>query len=131
MPRANEQPAKILIAEDERDIRELVGFTLTYGGYRVVEVPNGLEAVEKAQTELPDLILLDARMPKMTGYEACAKLKSIEATKHIPVVFLSAKGQESEVQQGISVGATAYILKPFEPYDLLNKIAKILQDTGA
>lgn len=124
-------PAKILIAEDEKDIRELVGFTLTFGGYRVVEASNGAEAVEKATGELPDLILLDVRMPKMTGYEACRTLKATKETRHIPVVFLSAKGQEAEVQEGISLGAIAYILKPFAPNDLLEQVAKFLKRAGA
>ena len=128
---ASTGPLKVLIAEDERDIRELVGFTLTFGGYQVVEVPNGAVAVEKAQEELPDLIILDVRMPKMTGYEACKKLKSMEKTKDIPVVFLSAKGQEQEVKQGMEVGALAYILKPFAPNDLLEQVSKILRSTGA
>ena len=124
-------PAKILIAEDEKDIRELVGFTLTFGGYRVVEASNGAEAVEKATGELPDLILLDVRMPKMTGYEACRTLKATKETRHIPVVFLSAKGQEAEVKEGISLGAIAYILKPFAPNDLLEQVAKFLKRAGA
>jgi CheY-like chemotaxis protein len=121
----------ILVAEDERDIRELIGFTLTYGGYRVIEVTNGLEAVEKSQQEHPDLILLDVRMPKMTGYKACEQLKGLEETKGIPVAFLSAKGQEAEVEQGLGVGAVDYILKPFEPQQLLERISKILQNPGA
>ena len=124
-------PAKILIAEDEKDIRELVGFTLTFGGYRVVEAANGAEAVEKAAQELPDLILLDVRMPRMTGYEACRVLKEMEETRHIPVIFLSAKGQEAEVQEGMSLGAIAYILKPFAPNELLEQIGRLLKRAGA
>ncbi len=121
------KPLKVLVAEDERDIRELVGFTLTFGGYQVVEVSDGKAAVEKAQEELPDLIILDVRMPKMTGFEACQALKVIEKTEHIPVMFLSAKGQEVEVKHGIEMGAVAYILKPFAPEELLDQVAKILQ----
>ena len=127
---ASQTPVKILIAEDERDIRELVGFTLTFGGYRVVEAPNGQEAVEKAIAERPDLIILDVRMPKMTGYQACQALKSMEETRHIPVAFLSAKGQESEVRQGMGLGAIAYILKPFSPPDLLEQISVLLRRMG-
>ena len=124
---ADSRPLKVLVAEDERDIRELVGFTLTFGGYQVIEVSDGRAAVEKAQEVLPDLIILDVRMPKMSGYEACQALKSIGKTKQIPVVFLSAKGQEVEVKQGLEVGAAAYILKPFAPNELLDQVAKILQ----
>ncbi len=123
--------AKILIAEDERDIRELVTFTLRgLGKYEVVQAVNGLEAVEKAQSEKPDLILMDGRMPRMTGYEACAKLKEIEATKDIPIVFLSAKGQESEIQEGLAAGAYEYILKPFAPDELVSRVRAILKQHG-
>jgi len=119
---------KILIAEDETDIRELVAFSLiNLGGYEVVKAKHGGEAVEVAQREIPDLILMDVRMPYMTGYEACAKLKEIQETKNIPVVFLSAKGQEQEIQQGMSVGAEEYILKPFAPDALLRKVQDILR----
>jgi CheY-like chemotaxis protein len=118
---------KILIAEDERDIRDLVGFSLRFGGFDVVQAANGQEAVERAQVELPDLILMDVRMPKMTGYEACRQLKSIPAMRDIPVVFLSAKGQETEIQQGIEVGAEEYILKPFAPDELVRQVQAVLE----
>jgi CheY-like chemotaxis protein len=117
---------KILIAEDERDIRDLVGFSLRFGGFDVVQAANGQEAVERAQVELPDLILMDVRMPRMTGYEACRQLKSIPAVRDIPVVFLSAKGQETEIQQGIEVGAEEYILKPFAPDELARQVQAVL-----
>jgi len=123
--------ATILIAEDERDIRDLVAFSLRFGGFEVVEATNGQEAVDKARQAMPDLILMDVRMPKMTGYEACKKLKSMEDVKHIPVIFLSAKGQEQEIQQGMEAGAEEYILKPFAPEDLVNMVRKVLQKTGA
>jgi CheY-like chemotaxis protein len=106
---------KILIAEDERDIRELVSFSLQFGGFTVVQASNGVEAVERARAELPDLILMDVRMPRMTGYEACKQMKQIPEVRDIPVVFLSAKGQETEIQTGLEAGAEEYILKPFAP----------------
>ncbi len=118
--------AKILIAEDERDIRDLVIFSLQFSGFQVVQAINGVEAVERAQAELPDLILMDVRMPKMTGYEACKALKSIPATRDIPIVFLSAKGQESEINTGLEVGAEEYILKPFAPDELAKQVQAIL-----
>jgi two-component system alkaline phosphatase synthesis response regulator PhoP len=118
---------KILIAEDERDIRDLVSFSLKFGGFEVVQASNGQEAVERAQVEMPDLILMDVRMPKMTGYEACKALKALPAMRHIPVVFLSAKGQESEIQQGVEAGAEEYILKPFAPDELTKQIKAVLE----
>jgi DNA-binding response OmpR family regulator len=122
--------AKILIAEDERDIRELVEFTLTYSGYEVVAASNGAMAVELAPQVMPDLILMDVRMPKMTGYEACKALKQIESVANIPVVFLSAKGQEIEIEAGLGAGAYEYILKPFAPDQLTRRVAEILEQFG-
>jgi CheY-like chemotaxis protein len=118
--------AKILVAEDEKDIRELVSFTLRYAGYDVWTADDGIEAVKIAQEIIPDLILMDVRMPKMTGYEACEVMKQMDTLKDIPVVFLSAKGQETEIQQGLAAGAIAYILKPFAPADLTLRVEELL-----
>jgi CheY-like chemotaxis protein len=117
---------RILVAEDERDIRELIVFTLSYGGFEVHEASNGQDAVNKAPEVKPDLILMDVRMPKMTGYEACEKLKEMPEMKDVPIVFLSAKGQESEISKGLKLGAEAYILKPFAPDDLIRQIKDIM-----
>ena len=122
---------KILIAEDERDIRDLIAFTLRFAGYEVLTANNGEEAVQMTQKELPDLVLTDVRMPKMTGYEACKLIKADPATQHIPVVFLSAKGQEAEVQTGLASGADEYLLKPFAPDQLTRKVAEILKGKPA
>jgi CheY-like chemotaxis protein len=123
---------RILVAEDDRDIRELVAFSLRgLGGFDVTQAADGAEAVVRATAEHPDLILMDVRMPKMTGYEACRKLKENERTKDIPVIFLSAKGQESEIQQGLTVGAVEYILKPFAPDELVNRVRSALKRVEA
>ena len=122
--------AKILIAEDERDIRDLITFTLRFAGYEVVAASNGEEGYNLAKQTMPDLILMDVRMPKMTGYEACKAIKADKSTESIPVVFLSAKGQESEVQTGLDVGAVEYILKPFSPDQLTERVKQILQKVG-
>jgi CheY-like chemotaxis protein len=122
--------AKILIAEDEPDIRELVAFTLRFGGHTVVMVGNGVEAVDAARVEMPDLILMDVRMPRMTGYEACQAMKADPATARIPVVFLSAKGQEAEIRTGLEAGASEYLLKPFAPMELSSRVAELLEKFG-
>lgn len=122
--------AHILVAEDERDIRELINFTLTYAGHQVTQASNGVEALELAPKVKPDLIMMDVRMPKMTGYEACRQIKQIEELKNVPVVFLSAKGQDEEVQTGIEAGAVDYILKPFAPEDLARRVSEILKQDG-
>ena len=122
--------AKILIAEDERDIRDLVAFTLRFAGHEVFAASNGEEAVELAPRVNPDLILMDVRMPRMTGYEACKILKADPDLKDIPVVFLSAKGQENEIQQGLDSGAEDYLLKRFAPDQLTTRVKVILTKFG-
>jgi DNA-binding response OmpR family regulator len=121
---------KILVAEDERDIRDLITFTLQFAGFDVEAALNGEDAVEKARAVKPDLILMDVRMPKMTGYEACSALKAKPEVADIPVVFLSAKGQESEINEGLGVGGVDYILKPFAPEELIEQVKRILKETG-
>jgi CheY-like chemotaxis protein len=122
--------AKILVAEDERDIRDLVAFTLRFAGYEVFTAANGEEAVELAPNVNPDLILMDVRMPRMTGYEACRIMKLNPDLKDIPIVFLSAKGQETEIQQGLDAGAEEYLLKPFAPDQLTSHVKTILAKFG-
>ncbi|MCD6452975.1 MAG: response regulator [Dehalococcoidales bacterium] len=102
-------------------------FTFERRGFEVIEATNGAEAVALAHQELPELILLDAMMPVMSGYEACRKLREAEATKGILIVFLSAKGQAYEVAKGLKIGADAYIIKPFSPKGLVAQIEELLQ----
>jgi DNA-binding response OmpR family regulator len=118
--------AKILIAEDDQDIRELVVLTLQFNGHDVVSAVDGAQAVDKARDEAFDLILMDVRMPRMTGYEACRELRKMDATRDTPIIFLSAKGQEAEIQAGMEAGATQYILKPFAPDLLASRIKDLL-----
>ena len=121
---------KVLVAEDERDILELIKFTLQFGGYDVIPTSNGADALEKTFIEEPDLILLDVRMPQMSGYEVCSRVKTDPRTENIPVIFLSAKGQEAEIKTGYDAGAIDYILKPFAPDYLLKRLEEIIT-TGA
>ncbi|HSQ26383.1 MAG TPA: response regulator [Anaerolineales bacterium] len=118
--------ACILIAEDETDIRNLISFTLTFGGHQVIETANGEQALQAAIDHKPDLVLLDVRMPRLSGYETCERIKKNDLIKNIPVVFLSAKGQESEIKTGIEKGAQEYILKPFSPEQLLKRVNDIV-----
>lgn len=122
--------AKIVIAEDERDIRDLIAFTLRFAGHEVFTAPNGAEAVELAEKENPDIILLDVRMPRMTGYDACIAIKAKPALVDTPVVFLSAKGQEEEIETGMNAGAEEYMLKPFAPDELTKRVNAILAKFG-
>jgi DNA-binding response OmpR family regulator len=122
--------ARILIAEDEPDIRELVAFVLRFAGHEVTATSNGEDALLQASLIIPDIIIMDVRMPRMTGYEACRAMKADIALKDIPVVFLSAKGQDSEIQTGLEVGAEEYLLKPFAPDQLAERVKAILAKFG-
>ena len=118
--------AKIVIAEDEPDIRELIAFTLRFAGYEVITGSNGEEGYELTKKVRPDLAMFDVRMPKMTGYDACKKVKADPEIAHIRVFFLSAKGQESEIEQGLAAGAEEYLLKPFAPDQLTERVKAVL-----
>lgn len=122
--------ARILIAEDEPDIRELVAFTLRFAGHEVITTSNGEEALQQASLVTPDIILMDVRMPKMTGYDACRAMKADPDLQDIPVVFLSAKGQDAEIQTGLNAGAEEYLLKPFAPDQLAERVKAILAKFG-
>ena len=122
--------ARILIAEDEPSIRDLIAFTVRFAGHEVTTVTNGEEALAAACESMPDLILLNVGMPKMNGYDACRALKMSSILKDIPVVFLSAKGQEAEIREGMEAGAEAYLLKPFAPDQLNERINSILAKFG-
>ena len=122
--------ARILIAEDEPDIRELVAFTLRFAGHEVTTTANGEEALHQASQLIPDILIMDVRMPRMTGYDACRAMKADNTLKDIPVVFLSAKGQDSEIQTGLDAGAEEYLLKPFAPDQLAERVKTILAKFG-
>jgi len=118
---------RVLVAEDEADIRFMTCFTLRFGGFEVSEAADGQEALEMAQRDPPDLILLDAKMPRLDGFETCRQLKTLPATQHIPVVMLSAMGQEREIARGKGAGAVDYLLKPYVPQDLIARLKSILE----
>jgi len=122
--------AKIVIAEDEPDIRELIAFTLRFAGYEVITGSNGQEGYDLTKQHHPDLSMFDVRMPRMTGYDACKKIKADPEISHIPVIFLSAKGQENEIEQGIAAGADDYLLKPFAPDQLTERVKAVLAKYG-
>ncbi len=120
---------RILMAEDDPDIHQLVKLLLEFHGFDVSCAIDGSQAWQIANSAeiMFDLFLLDVRMPGLTGFEVCAKLKANPATRDVPVIFLSAKGQESEIQAGLDVGADEYILKPFAPDELVQTIRTVLE----
>jgi two-component system alkaline phosphatase synthesis response regulator PhoP len=117
---------KILVVDDEIYIVHILDFSLGMEGYEVVTALDGEQALEKARTEKPDLIVLDIMMPKLDGYETCKILKGDDATKDIPVILLSAKGRNVDQKIGFEVGADDYITKPFSPRKLVERINSIL-----
>jgi DNA-binding response OmpR family regulator len=119
--------AKILIAEDEPDIQTLIAITLRHAGHTVVAVGDGLAACEQAVAVLPDLIVLDVMMPKLNGYKACQRLRAEPQLQNVPVIFLSVRGMEQEIQEGFAAGAVEYLVKPFSPLELNQRVASVLQ----
>jgi CheY-like chemotaxis protein len=118
--------AKILVVDDEKDVVELVSFLLEKDGYNVVTAANGREALEKVSEEHPDLILLDVMMPEMDGYTVQTKLQENPATKSIPIIILTAKGQLRDVF-AMSSNVAAYLEKPFDPKMLRQKIQESIK----
>ena len=117
----------ILVIEDEQDIVELLKFNLDREGYRVETAQSGEEGLERARRLLPDLVLLDLMLPHTDGLEVCRALKAGESTANIPVVMLTAKGEETDVVTGLEVGADDYIAKPFSPKVLIARIRAVLR----
>lgn len=119
---------KVLLAEDEPDIQLITRMALEDAGCKVVAVSDGQEALESARSDSFDVILLDVMMPRVDGFTACARLHADPRTRDLPVIFLTAKSQELEVQQGLSIGARGYIVKPFDVFGLIDRINAILGD---
>jgi two-component system phosphate regulon response regulator PhoB len=117
----------ILIIEDEKDLAELVAFNLEKAGYRFLLATDGPMGLEKARTHSPDLILLDLMLPGMAGTEVCKALRSSEKTARIPVIMLTAKGEEIDRVVGFEVGADDYVVKPFSTRELLLRVQAILR----
>lgn len=116
----------ILVVDDEEDVLELVCYNLGKEGYKTTTASSGDDAIKKAKAALPDLIVLDLMLPGRDGLEVCKELKSDSKTRHIPIVMLTAKGEESDIVTGLEIGADDYVTKPFSPRVLLARIRRIL-----
>jgi DNA-binding response OmpR family regulator len=116
---------KILLADDEEDIKTVLRMFLESKGYQVCTAYDGLDAIDQANSEKPDAILLDVMMPLMDGFEVCKKLKASPETASIPVVMLSAASHAESVKKGLDAGAIDYLVKPFEPEALDQLLEKI------
>jgi DNA-binding response OmpR family regulator len=120
-----DQPV-VLAADDDEDILELVTFRLERSGYTVVQARDGEEAWNLAQAKRPDLAVLDVMMPKLDGFELTRRLRANEATSRMPIILLTARAQDADVQQGFDAGADDYIRKPFSPQELRARVQAIL-----
>jgi len=120
-----EQPV-VLAADDDEDILDLVVFRLERSGYRVLKAHDGAEALELALAEVPDLAVLDVMMPKLDGFELTRRLRAEAATSRMPIILLTARAQDADVQRGFEAGADDYIRKPFSPDELRARVQAIL-----
>lgn len=117
----------ILAVDDEEDILELLEYNLVKNGYRVTCVTTGEEALKVARADLPDLLLLDLMLPGLDGLEVCRILKSDAKTSHIPIIMLTAKGEDTDIVTGLELGADDYVTKPFSPRVLLARIRAVVR----
>ena len=121
---------KILIVDDEEDILTLLEYNLEKAGFKVISADDGPEAIELAKKEKPALIILDIMLPSMEGTEVCKAIKRDDATSHIPIIMLTAKGEEVDRIVGLELGADDYITKPFSPRELILRVKAVLKRRG-
>ena len=121
---------RVLVVDDERDILELVKYNLDREGYHVTVVATGEDALAAARTKTPDIVVLDLMLPGVDGLEVCRRLKGDPKTRNIPIVMLTAKGDEADVVTGLELGASDYVTKPFSPRVLTARIRAVLRRGG-
>ena len=121
---------KVLIADDEPNIVTSLEFLMSKSGYEVAVARNGEEALALVESFRPDLVLLDVMMPLRSGYDVCQRMRDRPDWRHIRIVMLSAKGREAEVSKGMSLGADAYVTKPFSNRELIATVGGLLGEGG-
>jgi len=122
------EKTKIMVVDDEPDIVKIIKISLELANFEIIEAYNGEECLSKLQEgQKPALILLDIMMPGISGYEVCQKIKQTPEWKDIKVIMLTAKGQKGDAEEGLKSGADDYIIKPFDPYELIEQVKEILQ----
>ena len=120
----------VLVVDDDPVIQKLLQVNFEMEGYDVITAGDGEEGLAKAQAEHPDAVVLDVMMPKMDGLEVARRLKGDDATKAIPIILLSAKAQQADVQAGQATGADEYLTKPFDPLELLQRVGALIERSG-
>lgn len=121
---------KVLVIEDDPSASELMVYTLEPKGYQVITASNGLEGLKKAMDERPDLIILDIMLPGLDGYEVCQRLRREPETVGLPILMMSAKARQDDVDTGIKVGGDDYLTKPVKPSEILAKVETLLASTS-
>ena len=124
-------PAKVLIVEDDPDIVDILSYNLKQADLKVTSVPDGSSALAEVKRRLPDLILLDLMLPKVDGLEVCRLLKSDPETKNVPIIMITAKGEEVDRIVGLELGADDYIIKPFSPREVVLRVRSVLKRSVA
>jgi two-component system phosphate regulon response regulator PhoB len=120
----------ILLVEDDPDIRHLVSHKLAKGGFDVIEAAEGAAALLEAQRVPPDLVILDVRMPRMSGLEVCRELRGLPRTATVPIIMLTARARAQDIEQAYAAGATDYVVKPFSPRELQQRVESALLRVG-
>ncbi len=122
--------AKILIVDDESNLLRLIGYVLQVEGYEIVTAHSGMEALNKIQTEKPDLVILDSTLPDISGLEICQRLRRNSYTVNLPIIMLSAWVELSDKIRGLEAGADEYITKPVDPDELVARVGALLSAKG-
>ena len=120
----------ILLVEDDPDIRYLVSYKLTKSGFEVIEAADGPEGLRQAELHPPDLVILDVRMPRMSGLEVCRQLRGRARTATVPIIMLTARTRAEDIEQAYAAGASEYVAKPFSPRELQQRVESALAKVG-
>ena len=122
-------PATVLVVDDDPVILKLLEVNFEMEGFQVVRAADGAEGLERAREVRPDIVVLDVMMPRMTGYEVAKALREDDGTAHIPIIFVTARAQSSDVEKGMELGVEDYVTKPFDPLDLIDRVNALLART--
>ena len=119
-------PATVLVVDDDPVILKLLEVNFEMEGFQVVRAADGAEGLERAREVRPDIVVLDVMMPRMTGYEVAKALREDHNTAHIPIIFVTARAQSSDVEKGMELGVEDYVTKPFDPLELIDRVNSLL-----
>ncbi len=131
MQHVSSSAPRVLVVDDSEVIRELISVNLELEGFEVSTAEDGQDALDRVEQIMPDLVTLDVVMPRLDGFETAARLRANEATRHIPLVMVSAAAQEGDLRRGREIGVNAYITKPFQPEELIQVVRDLTAAAAA